>query len=70
MVKSAHFIEPVTNFQQARIIHHCISTKKKLFKTNAVVWFNKMCRFHHLTVKYIHIKANGNNVKRTHTHAR
>jgi len=70
MVKSAHFIEAVMKSQQAGIIHHCINTKKKLFKIKAAAWFNKMCRFRHLTVKYIHIKVNGNKVKRTNTHAR
>jgi len=39
-----------------------------MFKTNAAVWFNKMCIFHNLTAKYIQIKVNGNNVKRTPTH--
>ena len=29
-----------------------------------------MCRFYHLTAKYTDIKVKGNNVKRTHTHAR
>jgi len=68
MVKFVHVIEPVINSQQARIIHNCINTTKMMFKTNAAVWFNKMCIFHNLTAKYIQIKVNGNNVKRTPTH--
>jgi hypothetical protein len=39
------------NAHQARIIHHYKNTKEKLLKTNALVWFNKMCRLHHLTPK-------------------
>jgi len=35
----------VINPQQARIIHHYKNTEEKSFKTNAVIWFNKMCRF-------------------------
>jgi hypothetical protein len=29
------------------------NTKEKLFKTNAEIWFNKMCRLKQLTPKYI-----------------
>ena len=68
MVKSAHFIETMISSQQARIIHHCINIKNKFLKTNTTVWFNKICRFHHLRAKYIQIKVNGNNVKRKPTH--
>ena len=50
----------VINAQQAKIIHHHKNTKQKLLKTNAVIWFNKMCRLKHLNPKYIQIKVNGN----------
>jgi hypothetical protein len=47
----------VINAQQARIIHHYKNTKEKLLKTNAAIWCNKMCKFKHLTFKYIKFKS-------------
>jgi len=47
----------VINTQQARIIHLHKNTKQQLLKTNAAIWFNKMCRLKHLTPKYIKLKS-------------
>jgi len=35
------------------------NTRLKLLKTNAAVWFNKMCKSKNLKPKYIHFKTNG-----------
>jgi len=37
--------------------------KLKLLKTNATMWYNKICKAKQLTPKYIHIKINGNNTQ-------
>jgi len=34
--------------------------KLKLLRTNAAVWFNKMCKIKHLKPNYLNIKVNGN----------
>jgi hypothetical protein len=39
--------------QQAKSSIQYRNTKLKLLKTNAVTWFNKMCRNKQLTLKYI-----------------
>jgi hypothetical protein len=38
-----------------------MNTKRKLYKTNAAVWFNKTCIDKQLTAAYINIKINSNN---------
>jgi len=42
--------------QQASIIHHYKGTKENLLKVIADIWFNKLCRFQHITPKYTQIK--------------
>jgi hypothetical protein len=49
------------NAQQAKIVRSFTNTKNKLLKTNAAIWFNKICRSHQLTPKYVNIKVNGSN---------
>ena len=44
--------------QQARLCNNSKSTKLKLLKTNAAIWFNKMCKIKHLKPNYINIKIN------------
>ena len=46
--------------KQAKTYHQYKNTKEKLLKTNAAIWFNKMCRTQQLCPKYINIKVNGN----------
>jgi hypothetical protein len=41
------------NAKQARKICEYKNTKEKLLKTNTAIWFNKICKLHHLTQKYI-----------------
>jgi len=45
--------------QQAKIYNNYQNTKLKLLKTNAAIWFNKMCKIKHLKPSYIHFKTNG-----------
>jgi hypothetical protein len=41
--------------KQARDIYGYKNLKRKLLKTMAAIWFNKMCRQKHLTPSYISI---------------
>ena len=61
-VNSVKFISA----QQARKVYQYQNIKKKLLRTNASIWFNKICRHENLQPKYIDIKISGNN-KRSHT---
>jgi hypothetical protein len=47
------------NAKQATEIHAYKNIKRKLYKTNAAIWFNKSCRDKELTPNYINIKING-----------
>jgi hypothetical protein len=47
--------------QQAKQIYQYKNTKAKLHKTNAAIWFNKVCKYKQLTPNYISIKIKGNN---------
>jgi hypothetical protein len=49
----------ITNAQQAKLYNNYKNTKLKLLKTNAAIWFNKMCRIKQLNPNYINIKING-----------
>ena len=46
------------NAKQAIEIHDYKKTKRKLYKTNAAIWFNKNCRDKQLTPNYINITIN------------
>jgi len=45
------------NAQQAKLNNYK-NTRLKLLKTNAAIWFNKMCKVKHLKLNYINIKIN------------
>ena len=45
--------------KQARAIYHFKNTKRKLYRTNAAIWYNKTCKLKRLTPDYINIKING-----------
>jgi hypothetical protein len=45
--------------QQAKLCNTYKDTGLKLLKTNAALWFNKMCRIKCLKPDYINIKTNG-----------
>ena len=50
----------LTDARQAKGIHKYKNTKKKLYKCNAAIWYNKTCRLRKITPGYINIKINGN----------
>jgi len=49
----------IVNAKQARQCYIFKNTKRKLLRTNAAVWFNKVCRIRQLQPNYINIKVNG-----------
>jgi hypothetical protein len=55
------------NAKQAKEIHQHTNTKRKMYKANAAVWYNKTCRDKQLTSKCISIRINGRNKQRQKT---
>jgi len=53
----------IINAQQARLNNIYKNTKLKLLKTNASIWFNKICRDRQLKPKYISYKMYGATIK-------
>jgi len=51
----------IRNVKQAKVVYNFKNTKEKLLKTTAAMWFNKICKNHQLTPKYIKIEVNGSN---------
>jgi len=49
----------IVNAQRAKLNNNYKNTKLKLLKTNAAIWFNKMCKIKQLKPNYISIKING-----------
>ena len=49
----------IINAQRAKTHNNYKNTKLKLLKTNAAIWFNKMCKAKGLKPNYINIKING-----------
>jgi hypothetical protein len=49
------------NAKQAKLVHQYRNIKMKLLKSNAAIWFNKVCRSEQLTPSYIDIKVSGDN---------
>jgi len=45
--------------KQARLHNSFKNTKCKLLRTNAAIWFNKMCRIKQVKPKYINIRIKG-----------
>jgi hypothetical protein len=52
--------------QQAKTVYQHQNIRKKLLKTNASMWFNKVCHAENLQPKYIDFKTNTFN-KRNHS---
>ena len=48
----------LSNTQQAKIINNYQNTRLKLLKTNAAVWFNRMCKIKQVKPNYIHFRTN------------
>jgi hypothetical protein len=49
------------NAKQTKETYKYGNIKRKLYKANAAVWYNKICREKQLTPKYISITKNGTN---------
>ena len=45
--------------QQAKPLNTYKNTRMKLLKTNAAIWFNKVCKTKELQPTYINIRSNG-----------
>jgi hypothetical protein len=48
----------IVDVKQARQ-HKLKNNKCKLLRTNAAIWFNKMCKIKEVNTNYINIKING-----------
>ena len=44
------------NAEQAKPLHQYKDTKIKLYKNNAAIWYNKICRARQITPTYANIK--------------
>jgi ribosomal protein L37AE/L43A len=53
--------------KQAKEIYQYNNTKRKLYRTNAAIWYNRTCRHKQLTPTYINIRINGKNRQRQRT---
>jgi len=51
------------NAKQAIEVYQYSNIKRKLYKTNAAIWYNKTCRQNHLKPTYVNIRINGNNTQ-------
>jgi hypothetical protein len=51
--------------KQEKLIRNYRNIKEKLKKTNASIWFNKVCKAEQLQPQYINVKISGTN-KRSH----
>ena len=49
--------------KQAKAIYQFKNTKRKLYRTNVAIWYNKICRQNRLTPDYINIRINGKNLR-------
>jgi hypothetical protein len=45
--------------KQAREIYNYMNIKRKLYRTNAAIWYNKICKQKQLTPAYISIRIKG-----------
>jgi len=51
------------NAKQAKEVYQYRNIKRKLYKTNAAIWYNKTCRQNQLKPTYVNIRINGNNAQ-------
>ena len=47
------------NAKQAKNFFEYKNNKRKMYKINAAIWYNKMCKLKGITPSYINIKING-----------
>jgi ribosomal protein L37AE/L43A len=45
--------------KQAKEIYQYNNTKRKLYRTNAAIWYNRACGHKHVTPTYMNIGING-----------
>ena len=45
--------------KQAKDIYHYKNLKRKLYRINTAIWYNKTCRQRQLTPAYVNIRING-----------
>ena len=50
-----------SNAKQAVEVLQYKNTKRKMYRTNAAIWYNKTCRQKKLTPAYVNIHINGTN---------
>jgi hypothetical protein len=53
----------ISRYTASEMIRVCINVfiKRKLYRTNAAIWYNKTCRQKHLTPTYVNIRTKGKN---------
>ena len=51
------------NAKQVKEVYQYRNIKRKLYKTNAAIWYNKTCKQNQLKPKYVNIRINGNNTQ-------
>ena len=56
---TVHFAESLNLHTQQAKHNNYKNTKLKVLKTNAAIWFNKLCKLKHLKQNYINVKING-----------
>jgi len=49
----------IMDAKQARLLNNFKNTRCRLLRTNAAIWFNKMCRIRQIKPNYINIRING-----------
>jgi len=49
------------NAEQTKRVYQYKNIKIKLYKNNAAIWYNKICRTRHLTPTYANINIKGTN---------
>ena len=49
----------IMNAKQAKLNNNYKNTKYRLLRTNAAIWYNKMCRMKQVKPGYIHVKIKG-----------
>jgi len=49
--------------KQAKDVYNYKNIKRKLYRTNAAIWYNKTCRHKHLTPTYVNIHIKGKNLQ-------
>ena len=51
-----HSVLKFINAKQAKDLYNYTNIKRKLYRTNAAIWYNKTCRHKHLTLTYVNIR--------------